>query len=95
MGCHEERLELEIQPPFIPTVKNPRSAENFDPAFTNAKINLTPSDVTIINNLRGDEFQGFTYVNPTFASIVLPEKDSLNEEGSETEKSDPFLPPTH
>ena len=67
--------KLEIQPPFIPTVKNPRSAENFDPAFTNAKISLTPSDETIINNLRGDEFQGFTYVNPTFASTVFAESE--------------------
>lgn len=78
--------KLEIQPPFIPNVRNPRSAENFDPAFTNAKINLTPSDVTIINNLRGDEFQGFTYVNPAFASTVqLPESNILSESSSETE----------
>lgn len=79
--------KLEVQPPFIPVIRNPRSAENFDPAFTNAKINLTPSDVTIINNLRGDEFDGFSYINPTFASTILPQKElhSLSTtEGSDT-----------
>src|SRR5207247_2266138 len=45
----------EVQPPFIPKVKNPRSAENFDPVFTNAKTALTPPDLGIISNMTGEE----------------------------------------
>jgi classical protein kinase C len=56
----------EIQPPFKPKCKNPRSGENFDPIFTNAEPTLTPSDPTIINNMTGKEFEGFSYVNPFF-----------------------------
>lgn len=60
----------EIQPPFIPKVRNPRAAENFDPIFTNAKPTLTPSDPSIINIMSGNEFEGFTFVNPEFTPIV-------------------------
>ncbi|XP_054160383.1 calcium-dependent protein kinase C-like isoform X2 [Oppia nitens] len=56
----------EIQPPFKPIVKDPRNGENFDSVFTTAQTTLTPCDHTIINNLTGNEFQGFSYVNPFF-----------------------------
>ena len=56
-----------IQPPFKPNIKDPRLGENFDTIFTNAEPTLTPSDQTIIKNLTGKEFQGFSYVNPFFA----------------------------
>nr|CFW94230.1 Eka-inaC1 protein [Euperipatoides kanangrensis] len=57
----------EVQPPFKPKIKNPRLAENFDPAFTNAKTDLTPADKLIIMNMTGDEFADFTYTNPFYA----------------------------
>ncbi|XP_074598429.1 calcium-dependent protein kinase C-like [Brevipalpus obovatus] len=56
----------EIQPPFIPRVKNPRAAENFDPIFTNAKPTLTPSDPSIISILAGNEFENFSFINLHF-----------------------------
>ena len=59
----------EVQPPFIPKIKDPRAAENFDPLFTNAKISLTPPDLTIINNMTGDEFKGFSYINQNFNDL--------------------------
>ena len=62
-------INKQIQPPFKPNVKNPRLGENFDSVFTNAEPTLTPSDPTIINNLDGTEFKGFTYVNPFFSTI--------------------------
>lgn len=60
----------QVQPPFIPRIKNPRAGENFDPVFTNAKTTLTPPDLSIISNMRGDEFKGFSFVNVDFASGV-------------------------
>lgn len=66
---HWARLERrEVQPPFIPRVRNPRLAENFDPMFTNAKTALTPADQTIIQNMNGNEFDGFSFVNPDYHS---------------------------
>lgn len=59
-----------VQPPFIPKVKNPKAAENFDPIFTNAKIDLTPPDLSIIKNMRGDEFRGFSFVNAQFVEVL-------------------------
>ena len=56
----------EIQPPFIPRVKNPRAGENFDSIFTTAKTTLTPGDPSIINIMTGNEFKGFTYINSSF-----------------------------
>lgn len=64
---HWAKLELrEVQPPFIPKIKNPRLAENFDKMFTNAKTALTPPDQSIINNLGNEFFEDFSYVNPLF-----------------------------
>lgn len=61
----------EVQPPFKPKIKNPRSGENFDSIFTNAEPNLTPGDPQIIKNLTGNEFKGFSYVNPYFEPIAV------------------------
>ncbi|KAI1301654.1 Protein kinase C, brain isozyme [Halotydeus destructor] len=59
----------DIQPPFIPKIRSPRSADNFDPVFTNAKIQLTPTDVGIIKNMRGDEFKGFSFINADYSGV--------------------------
>ncbi|GFU05377.1 protein kinase C, brain isozyme [Nephila pilipes] len=49
--------------------KNPRAGENFDPVFTNAKITLTPADSSVLDNLSGNEFAGFTFVNPFYVPV--------------------------
>lgn len=56
----------EIQPPYKPYISNERLGENFDPSFTNAKLTMTPSDQSVIANLNGNEFDGFSFVNPAF-----------------------------
>jgi len=43
--------------------------ENFDPIFTRGKTDLTPPDANsrlILENMNGDEFKGFSYVNPYY-----------------------------
>ena len=53
---------------FIQT--NPRKAENFDKMFTKVPLNLTPVESNVmLMNARGDEFQGFSFVNPYFGSF--------------------------
>lgn len=56
----------DCQPPYKPYISNERLGENFDPSFTNAKLTMTPSDHSVIGNLNGNEFDGFSYVNPAF-----------------------------
>lgn len=65
----EKITNREVQPPFVPNVKNPRKPENFDPYFTKNACTLTPTDKFIISNI-GDEFGGFTFVNPQFDGFV-------------------------
>ena len=49
---------------------NPRKAENFDKMFTKVPLRLTPVDDAILQmNARGDEFDGFTFVNPYFETV--------------------------
>ncbi|KAH7640780.1 calcium-dependent protein kinase c-like [Dermatophagoides farinae] len=56
----------EIQPPYKPHITDDRLVENFDPNFTQAKLSMTPSDKSVIANLNGNEFEGFSYVNPRY-----------------------------
>lgn len=58
----------EVQPPFIPVVKDARDTENFDTLFTKTQVTLTPADPSIMQNIRGDEFRHFTYFNSAFDS---------------------------
>ncbi|XP_014664119.1 PREDICTED: protein kinase C, brain isozyme-like [Priapulus caudatus] len=65
-----EKIEArDVQPPFKPKIKNPRSAENFDPIFTRAKLDLTPPDAVVIKNIPEDEFDGFTCVNAYYCPV--------------------------
>ncbi|XP_059079658.1 calcium-dependent protein kinase C-like isoform X2 [Tigriopus californicus] len=65
-----EKIEnREVQPPFKPKITDPRKAENFDMQFRKQDPCLTPLDKDaefIIANLRGDEFKGFSMINPMF-----------------------------
>lgn len=65
----EKLANREVQPPFVPSVKNPRAAENFDPYFTKIPCALTPTDKVIIMNIQ-EEFNGFSFLNPAFDSFV-------------------------
>lgn len=61
--------DREIQPPFKPKISDPRKAENFDSQFKRLPMSATPPDETaqyILNNLRGDEFKGFSCYNQDF-----------------------------
>lgn len=55
--------------------KNPRMAENFDPIFTRAKVELTPPDrnaIMILKHMNPAEFAEFDWVNPHYEPIVDP-----------------------
>jgi len=57
---------------FHQNQKNPRAPENFDTAMTRQAIYFTPPDMTVLNNLGGDDgFGGFSYVNPIFEPIAM------------------------
>jgi len=59
----------EVQPPFKPKISDPRKAENFDNQFKRLPMTSTPPDATakfILNNLKGDEFKGFSFYNEAF-----------------------------
>ena len=48
---------------------DPRKAENFDSQFKKLPVSTTPPDATanyILNNMKGDEFTGFSFVNQHF-----------------------------
>ena len=61
--------EQEIQPPFKPKISDPRGADNFDGFYTNLNPDLTPRTVDteiILQNMAGDEFDGFSWTKPDF-----------------------------
>lgn len=53
--------------------RNARAGENFDPVFTNAKITLTPADSSVLDNVSGNEFAGFSFVNPFYVPLQSKE----------------------
>lgn len=59
-------LNKEIQPPYKPQITDDRLVENFDINFTKSQLTMTPSDKSVIANLNGNEFDGFSYVNPLY-----------------------------
>ncbi|XP_017486712.1 PREDICTED: atypical protein kinase C-like [Rhagoletis zephyria] len=64
-----ELLEAkQVQPPYVPPMRSDRDLEHFDPQFTNEPVQLTPDDLSIINQIDQSEFEGFEYVNPLLMS---------------------------
>lgn len=62
-----EKLErLEITPPFIPKIRNPKDTSNFDQEFTRERASLTPPDRNLLETMRRDAFEGFSFTNPVF-----------------------------
>ncbi|CAI2357624.1 unnamed protein product [Caenorhabditis sp. 36 PRJEB53466] len=62
----------QIQPPFKPKLKTDRSTENFDHNFLKLPTKMTPPDWEVLENLKGDEFKGFSFVNPFYSKDVEP-----------------------
>ena len=53
---------------------DPRKAENFDKQFKRLPLEETPPDPTskyILSNLKGNEFEGFSFANPEFGASEL------------------------
>jgi classical protein kinase C len=62
-----EKIEArEIQPPFKPKITDPKLAENFDNQFKTMTLRLSYSDKTVLDQMQGDEFDGFDFVNDNF-----------------------------
>ncbi|CAD6190553.1 unnamed protein product [Caenorhabditis auriculariae] len=61
---------LQVQPPFKPKLKTPKSTENFDSNFLKLPTKMTPPDWEVLENIRGDEFANFSFVNPFFVPDV-------------------------
>lgn len=57
---------LQITPPYVPERHDPRSAANFDPEFTEASTQLSPSDPYAISNIEQAVFSNFSFVNQAF-----------------------------
>jgi len=60
----------QVQPPFKPKILNPRSTENFDLQFLKLPLKLTPPEWDVLENLKGDEFNEFAYVNPFYEEEI-------------------------
>ena len=59
----------QFRPPFKPKSGDKKKAENFDKSFKKEKPNLTAlseSENRMVQQLSGDEFEGFDYVNPNY-----------------------------
>lgn len=50
--------------------KAPGSTENFDSSFLKLAIKMTPPDWVVLENVKGDEFHDFSFVNPYYFPLV-------------------------
>ncbi|CAL4128216.1 unnamed protein product, partial [Meganyctiphanes norvegica] len=66
----EELERRAVKPPYKPKVKNPRNAENFDRCFRDAKIEFTPTDQNILEQMDSDAFHNFSYTNKEFHTLM-------------------------
>ncbi|XP_055300187.1 protein kinase C-like [Sitodiplosis mosellana] len=56
-----------VEPPFLPTVKNPKNASNFDTKFTRKDPVLSSLSNDTISSTNQDEFAGFSFINKNFS----------------------------
>ena len=67
---------------FVLVQTDPRLGENFDKQFKSRPVSDTPPDKTakfILDNMKGTEFGGFSFVNPEFGlddndEMMIPEE---------------------
>eukprot|EP00049_Salpingoeca_infusionum_P028081 m.36101 g.36101 ORF g.36101 m.36101 type:complete len:738 (+) comp9967_c0_seq1:168-2381(+) len=82
-GTDWTKLEnRQIDPPYKPPVKDPRSADCFDPEFTEADTRLSPTDPYAIANIDQTVFREFSFVNKTF----FGEQEQAEEEDASTRR---------
>ncbi|CBY11270.1 unnamed protein product [Oikopleura dioica] len=55
----------QISPPYKPYIRDEMGLDNFDTQFTEEPAQLTPD----VNAFRGNEFEGFEYVNPLLMTV--------------------------
>ncbi|VDK31854.1 unnamed protein product [Gongylonema pulchrum] len=67
----------QVQPPFKPKLRRPDSTENFDLQFRKLSISLSPCDVGVLLNLKGDEFRNFNFVNPYWPDNLKARESSV------------------
>ena len=65
-GMNWGKMEkLQVPPPYVPKIKNPKKAECFDSEFMNEDVIITPLSEMEVFMLEQSEFAGFSFVNPT------------------------------
>ncbi|KAJ3184872.1 Serine/threonine kinase [Gaertneriomyces sp. JEL0708] len=58
----EAFMELRVQPPWVPTIKNATDVSNFDPEFTKERAVLTPIS-SVLSQVDQNEFRDFEFVS--------------------------------
>ncbi|KAL5248869.1 hypothetical protein ACHWQZ_G017905 [Mnemiopsis leidyi] len=54
----------QVTPPYIPPIAAEDDLANFDRAFTDEAVQLTPDDPDELARINQSEFEGFEYINP-------------------------------
>ena len=57
-------LYFQVAPPYIPPIAAEDDLANFDRAFTDEAVQLTPDDPDELARINQSEFEGFEYINP-------------------------------
>lgn len=68
---------LEVQPPFKPRIRDRFDVSNFDRQFTNQKVQLSPTDESIMMDLDQSIFNGFSYTCDDFHYPESDEDDKI------------------
>jgi len=68
---------LEVQPPFKPKIRDRFDVSNFDKQFTEQKVQLSPTDESIMMNLDQTMFNGFSFICDDFHYPESDEDDKI------------------
>lgn len=63
--------------PLAVLQKEAASAENFDSQFKKLPVDLSPADMSVLINTKGDEFEQFSFVNPYYYPSTSLSNNSL------------------
>lgn len=69
----------EVQPPFKPRLRDRLDVSNFDKQFTSQKVELSPTDKSIMMNMDQSMFDGFSYTSETFKYPASEDDEVLVE----------------